>query len=157
MIYNRKIHKQKHKKMISHFLLRSRSVLALCCPRLAINTHYITSALQIFTAIINPNSLQLVWIITWFLVFFSLPCSLYPGTLAEIQMPQTSIDVIKGQMVVLRASYITAQNSDLSANTVLWNFVSNSTQLVRKWRGDHPNSHIWKNIGSIWTVSTAGQ
>ncbi|XP_018547493.1 endothelial cell adhesion molecule a [Lates calcarifer] len=58
------------------------------------------------------------------------------GTLAEIQMPQTSIDVIKGQMVVLRASYITAQNSDLSANTVLWNFVSNSTQLVISYTKD---------------------
>ncbi|GLD47248.1 endothelial cell-selective adhesion molecule-like protein [Lates japonicus] len=56
--------------------------------------------------------------------------------LAEIQMPQTSIDVIKGQVVVLRASYITASSSDLSANTVLWNFVSNSTQLVISYTKD---------------------
>ncbi|GAA6226846.1 endothelial cell-selective adhesion molecule-like [Lates japonicus] len=58
------------------------------------------------------------------------------GILAEIQMPQTSIDVIKGQVVVLRASYITASSSDLSANTVLWNFVSNSTQLVISYTKD---------------------
>lgn len=47
-------------------------------------------------------------------------------------MPQTSMDVIKGRRVVLRASFTSVPGSDLSTNTVLWNFVSNSTQLVRK-------------------------
>ncbi|XP_040907076.1 endothelial cell adhesion molecule a [Toxotes jaculatrix] len=52
------------------------------------------------------------------------------GILAEIQMPQTSMDVIKGQMVVLRASYTMDTPTDLSTNTVLWNLVSNNTQLI---------------------------
>uniref|UniRef100_A0A3B4WAM4 Endothelial cell adhesion molecule a n=1 Tax=Seriola lalandi dorsalis TaxID=1841481 RepID=A0A3B4WAM4_SERLL len=56
---------------------------------------------------------------------------LYTGILAQIQMPQTSMDVIKGQMVVLKASYSTQPGTDLSTNTILWNYVSNSTQLVR--------------------------
>lgn len=63
---------------------------------------------------------------------FVFPFSvLYPGIWAQIQMPQTSMDVIKGQMVVLRASYSTVPDQELSTNTILWNFVSNSTQLVR--------------------------
>ncbi|XP_070773523.1 endothelial cell adhesion molecule a [Enoplosus armatus] len=52
------------------------------------------------------------------------------GIWAQIQMPQTSMDVIKGQMVVLRASYGTEPGSDLSTNTIIWNFVSNNTQLI---------------------------
>ncbi|XP_022601700.1 endothelial cell-selective adhesion molecule-like [Seriola dumerili] len=54
----------------------------------------------------------------------------FSGILAQIQMPQTSMDVIKGQIVVLRASYSTQPGTDLSTNTILWNFVSNSTQLI---------------------------
>lgn len=54
-------------------------------------------------------------------------------------MPQTSMDVIKGQMLVLRASYNTDPGVDLSTNTVLWNFVSNNTQLVRRRLGDASN------------------
>uniref|UniRef100_A0A3B4WHL7 Endothelial cell adhesion molecule a n=1 Tax=Seriola lalandi dorsalis TaxID=1841481 RepID=A0A3B4WHL7_SERLL len=54
----------------------------------------------------------------------------YSGILAQIQMPQTSMDVIKGQMVVLKASYSTQPGTDLSTNTILWNYVSNSTQLI---------------------------
>lgn len=50
------------------------------------------------------------------------------GIWAQIQMPQTSLDVIKGQMVVLKASYNT--DTDLSTNTILWNLVSNNTQLI---------------------------
>nr|XP_020469193.1 endothelial cell-selective adhesion molecule isoform X2 [Monopterus albus] len=53
-----------------------------------------------------------------------------PGILAQMQMPQTSMDAIKDQMVVLKASYIPAPGSDLSTNTVLWNFVSNNSQLI---------------------------
>ncbi|XP_041808909.1 endothelial cell adhesion molecule a [Chelmon rostratus] len=52
------------------------------------------------------------------------------GIWAQIQMPQTSMNVTKGQMVVLRASYTTEPGSDLSTNTILWNFVSNNTQLI---------------------------
>ncbi|XP_026184119.1 endothelial cell adhesion molecule a isoform X2 [Mastacembelus armatus] len=50
--------------------------------------------------------------------------------MAQLQMPQTNVDVIKGQMVMLRASYSTQPGADLSTNTVVWNFVSNNTQLI---------------------------
>lgn len=53
------------------------------------------------------------------------------GVWAQIQMPQTSMDVIEGRMVVLRATYSTASNIDLSTNTIIWNFVSNNSMLVR--------------------------
>ncbi|CAJ1064764.1 endothelial cell adhesion molecule a isoform X1 [Xyrichtys novacula] len=49
---------------------------------------------------------------------------------AEIQMPQIAMDVITGNMVVLRASYTPVPSGDLSTNTVLWNFVSNTSQLI---------------------------
>ncbi|XP_034538716.1 endothelial cell adhesion molecule a isoform X1 [Notolabrus celidotus] len=52
------------------------------------------------------------------------------GVCAQIQMPQPSIDVIKGQMAVLRVSYSPVPGGDLSTNTILWNFVSNNTQLI---------------------------
>lgn len=73
-----------------------------------------------------------------------LPPPLHPGIWAQLQMPQTSMEVIKGQMLVLRASYNTDPNTDTSTNTVLWNFVSNNTQLVRKQNRDPINSHIRK-------------
>lgn len=55
----------------------------------------------------------------------------HPDTWAEIVVPQTSIDVIKGEMVVLKVSYRANPNHDLSTDTVIWNFVSNKTKLVR--------------------------
>lgn len=63
------------------------------------------------------------------LLAFALCCGL-PGLWAQIDMPQTSMDVIKGQKVVLRATYRTTPGSDPSTNTILWNFVSDSTQLI---------------------------
>ncbi|CAG5878899.1 unnamed protein product [Menidia menidia] len=53
------------------------------------------------------------------------------GTGANIQMPDSSMEVIKGQMVVLRASYLSDLIGDLNANIIVWNFFSNGTQLVR--------------------------
>lgn len=64
--------------------------------------------------------------LTW--LAFALCCGL-PGLLAQIDMPQ-SMDVIKGQKVVLRATYRTTSGTDPSTNTILWNFVSDSTQLI---------------------------
>ncbi|CAN9501384.1 unnamed protein product [Ophioblennius macclurei] len=51
------------------------------------------------------------------------------GVWAKLQMPQTSLDVIESQIVVLRASYDSG-SSDVSTNTILWNYVSDSTQLI---------------------------
>lgn len=59
----------------------------------------------------------------------TLCCGL-PGLWAQIVMPQTSMDVIKGKKVVLQATYRTTPGSDPSTNTILWNFVSDSTQLI---------------------------
>lgn len=57
---------------------------------------------------------------------------LHAGVWAQIVMPQTNMDAIKGQLVVLRASYSTQTNSDPTTHTIIWNFVSNNSQLVRK-------------------------
>uniref|UniRef100_A0A3Q3VXG6 Ig-like domain-containing protein n=1 Tax=Mola mola TaxID=94237 RepID=A0A3Q3VXG6_MOLML len=53
---------------------------------------------------------------------------LHLGLWAQILMPEISMDAIKGQMVVLRASY--NPNQDPSTSTILWNFVSDSSQLI---------------------------
>ncbi|KAF3841510.1 hypothetical protein F7725_007372, partial [Dissostichus mawsoni] len=46
-------------------------------------------------------------------------------------MPQSSMDVIQGQMVVLRAVYSGSAGSDLSLNTIIWNFQTpDNTQLI---------------------------
>lgn len=63
---------------------------------------------------VSPLWLSCLWTVT--------------GLWAQLQMPQSSIDVIKGQMVLLKASYNT--DTDLSTNTILWNLVSNNTQLI---------------------------
>lgn len=52
------------------------------------------------------------------------------GVWAEIQMPQTSMDVVKGKLVELRASYSSDAAIDLTTITVIWNFVTESTQQV---------------------------
>uniref|UniRef100_A0A3Q1FB02 Endothelial cell adhesion molecule a n=1 Tax=Acanthochromis polyacanthus TaxID=80966 RepID=A0A3Q1FB02_9TELE len=55
-----------------------------------------------------------------------------PGIWAQVQflMPQKSVDVIKGQTVVLQASYDANPGSDLDTHTVVWNFVTNPTQMI---------------------------
>ncbi|KAM9728497.1 LOW QUALITY PROTEIN: endothelial cell adhesion molecule a [Menidia menidia] len=63
------------------------------------------------------------------LLSFSILC-LLSGTGANIQMPDSSMEVIKGQMVVLRASYLSDLIGDLNANIIVWNFFSNGTQLI---------------------------
>ncbi|XP_070699533.1 endothelial cell adhesion molecule a [Pempheris klunzingeri] len=52
------------------------------------------------------------------------------GIWAQLHIPQTNVDGIKGQPLLLRASYSTDPGGDQSTNTVLWNFVSNNTQLI---------------------------
>lgn len=63
------------------------------------------------------------------LLSFTFLCGL-SGLWAQLQMPQTSMNINKGQMVVLKASYSSDSGSDLSTHTILWNFVSNNTQLI---------------------------
>ncbi|XP_041742288.1 endothelial cell-selective adhesion molecule-like isoform X2 [Coregonus clupeaformis] len=62
-----------------------------------------------------------------FLLFFT-------GVLAQIQMPQRTMEVIEGQKVVLQAWY--SPSSSTGKNTVLWNFVANNTQLIISYTPD---------------------
>lgn len=85
----------------------------------------------------------------WSLTPTSCCAFLLPDVWAETVIPETSIDVIKGQMVVLKASYRTDPNHDLSTDTILWNFFSNKTEHVRFFfrATDHlnvsiPGSHL---------------
>lgn len=83
------------------------------------------------------------------LLSFTFLCGL-SGVWAKIEMPQTSIDVIKGKTVVLRASYSTDPGSDPGTNTILWNFVSNTTQLIISYTKDSMSvgsSHLKGRVG----------
>lgn len=57
-----------------------------------------------------------------------------PGLGADIQMPQTSMSVIKGQRVVLVATY-DPPGSDTTTNTILWNFVSDPQLIISYTKG----------------------
>lgn len=56
-------------------------------------------------------------------------CAWMPGLWADIVMSQTNMDVIQGQRAVLSAR-LTTSVSDPSTNTILWNFISDSTKLI---------------------------
>nr|XP_023681890.1 immunoglobulin superfamily member 11-like [Paramormyrops kingsleyae] len=43
-------------------------------------------------------------------------------------MPRMDVEVVKGQMVVLQAWY--SPTSDISKNTVIWNFMANDSKQV---------------------------
>uniref|UniRef100_A0A3B5BFZ8 Endothelial cell-selective adhesion molecule-like n=1 Tax=Stegastes partitus TaxID=144197 RepID=A0A3B5BFZ8_9TELE len=53
-----------------------------------------------------------------------------PGIWAQLQMPKNSIEVIEGKTVVLEASYSPVGGTDPGANIIVWNFVSDSSQLI---------------------------
>ncbi|XP_049598147.1 endothelial cell adhesion molecule a [Syngnathus scovelli] len=74
----------------------------------------------------------------WKLTVVSFTCLLgLSGIWAEILMAQTQMDVLQGHMVVLKASYNTVPgDNDLSTNTILWNFVSDSTHLIIAYTKD---------------------
>lgn len=63
-----------------------------------------------------------------------LSFTFFTGVLAQIQMPQRTMEVIEGQKVVLQAWYSTS--SLTVKNTVLWNFVANNTQLIISYTPD---------------------
>lgn len=43
-------------------------------------------------------------------------------------MPRMDMEVVKGQMVILQAWY--SPTSDISKNTVIWNFMANDSKQV---------------------------
>uniref|UniRef100_A0A3B3UDC3 Endothelial cell adhesion molecule a n=1 Tax=Poecilia latipinna TaxID=48699 RepID=A0A3B3UDC3_9TELE len=49
------------------------------------------------------------------------------GVWANIQMSQTSMEVVQGKLVQLIASYVGNPDADLATSTILWNFVTDST------------------------------
>lgn len=59
-------------------------------------------------------------------------CFLRLGVWANIEMSQTSMEVVKGKLVQLIASYVGNPNADLATSTIIWNFVTDSTQQVRR-------------------------
>ncbi|KAI3373316.1 hypothetical protein L3Q82_006390 [Scortum barcoo] len=80
------------------------------------------------------------------------------GIWAQIQMPQSSMEVIKGQTVVLKASYSTQPGKDLSVNTILWNFVSNQTQLIISYTKDSISfgpSQFKGRVGFVTTMPSS--
>ncbi|XP_043996966.1 endothelial cell adhesion molecule a [Gambusia affinis] len=52
------------------------------------------------------------------------------GVWANIQMPQTSMEVVKGNLVQLIASFVGKPDTDMTTSTIIWNFVTDSTQQV---------------------------
>lgn len=52
-----------------------------------------------------------------------------PGDTQAVEIPRGDMEVVKGQVAVLHAWY--SPNSDVSVNTVTWQFVSNITKPVR--------------------------
>ncbi|XP_052423799.1 endothelial cell adhesion molecule a isoform X1 [Carassius gibelio] len=65
------------------------------------------------------------------LAFLSFLCCI-PGDLAQLQLPQKNVEVIKGQMVVLQASYT---GVEIEKNTVVWNYMSSSTEMIISYVG----------------------
>lgn len=71
------------------------------------------------------------------------------GMWFDIYMPQTSVEVINGQMVVLQASYKVVGFNDPKDSTVIWNFLSDNPQLVRT-KSDLNSRLLWsKNVNML--------
>lgn len=64
-------------------------------------------------------------------IFFLLSL-IKPGDTQVVETPRREMEVIKGQMVVLHAWY--SPNSDVSENTVMWQFNGNGSKPVRSWK-----------------------
>ncbi|KAI4881412.1 hypothetical protein NFI96_027130 [Prochilodus magdalenae] len=65
---------------------------------------------------------------------FSLSLSLSVGVLAQLQLPQTNVDVIQGQMAVLQAYY----TSEISQSaTVMWNAIDQPEMVI-----SYTNAHV---------------
>lgn len=52
---------------------------------------------------------------------------LVSGDLAQLQLPQTNVEVIEGKTVVLQATYT---GTEIQKNTVVWNYMSSNTEMV---------------------------
>lgn len=79
-----------------------------------------------------------------------------PGDTQSVEIPRGEMEVVKGQMVVLHAWY--SPNSDVSQNTVTWQFVGNGTKPVRSRKGKSAGMNrtvnpfltfSWENKGEL--------
>ncbi|KAL6473083.1 hypothetical protein MHYP_G00192710 [Metynnis hypsauchen] len=57
---------------------------------------------------------------------------LFSGVLAQLQMPQSNVEVIQGQMAVLQAYYT---GGDISQATVIWNMLDKSVMMITYMNG----------------------
>uniref|UniRef100_A0A096MAH0 Endothelial cell adhesion molecule a n=1 Tax=Poecilia formosa TaxID=48698 RepID=A0A096MAH0_POEFO len=71
-----------------------------------------------------------MWLIIKFSSVFKYSCCLLSCVWANIQMSQTSMEVVQGKLVQLIASYVGNPDADLATSTILWNFVTDRTQQV---------------------------
>lgn len=65
------------------------------------------------------------------LSIFTFLCCI-SGDLAQLQLPQKNVEVIKGKTVVLQASYT---GVEIEKNTVVWNYMSSSTEMIISYVG----------------------
>lgn len=84
---------------------------------------------------------------TWLSVL-TLLC-LYPGLLAQLQMPQTNVVVIQGQTVVLQASY---SGGDLSSATISWNYLSDPTVIISYLRNPVVSEQYTNRVGFVYPM-----
>ncbi|TMS07883.1 Endothelial cell-selective adhesion molecule, partial [Larimichthys crocea] len=78
------------------------------------------------------------------------------GDTQKVEIPRGEMEVVKGQVVVLHAWY--SPNSDISKNSVIWNFVGNeSKQVITFSSGEvgHGQNDFTKRVGFSATMPSA--
>ncbi|XP_010892308.2 endothelial cell adhesion molecule a [Esox lucius] len=79
-----------------------------------------------------------------------------PGVLTDVHIPVKSMEVIKGQKVVLPAWY--TSSSSVSKNTVIWSFMANNTKLIISYTPDavsFGDSQFSERVGFMATMPSA--
>ncbi|XP_026075701.1 endothelial cell-selective adhesion molecule-like isoform X1 [Carassius auratus] len=86
------------------------------------------------------------------LSIFTFLCCI-SGDLAQLQLPQTNVEVIQGKRVVLQASYT---GPEIQKSTVIWNYVSSSTEMIISYVGgvfSYSNSRFAGRVGFIHNMT----
>ncbi|XP_038550009.1 endothelial cell-selective adhesion molecule [Micropterus salmoides] len=81
---------------------------------------------------------------------------IFQGDTHKVEIPRREMEVVKGQMVVLQAWY--SPNSDISKNSVLWQFMGNeSKQVINYSSGEvgHGHNEFTKRVGFSATMPSA--
>ncbi|XP_010890537.2 endothelial cell-selective adhesion molecule isoform X2 [Esox lucius] len=61
---------------------------------------------------------------------------IFQGDSQRVEIPRREMEVVKGQMVVLQAWY--SPTSDISRNSIIWNFMANESKLVISYSNGEP-------------------